>query len=231
MSRRRYATAALSLAARAERARQRRGLPVNPVLIRARRGTIANKGCKADLGTTCEMYGLYQDGKTLAEVADIFGIKRQGVWGRFKRCGLKMRSELMPANRALPSIEFNGAKYAPYNTDNYFRKTSGDRSLLHWDMWIAARGPIKRNHEIRFVDGDRLNIVLENLVCVRVGEGRGFGKASAPLKPCLNCGRKMLPQFGRKNPESPSAYARRKTCDTACSAMWKKGKPKGTRMP
>lgn len=193
--------------------------------------TINNKGCKPDLGLTCEMYGFYKDGKTLAEVAKMFGVRRQGVWDRFKRRGLPMRSENIRGGvGALPHVDFQGGKYAPY-TDGYFRKTTGDRSLLHWDIWIAAHGPIKRRHEVRFIDGDRMNVVLENLICVRVGEGRGFGKAKQVLKPCLACARTMLPQFGGKTPESPSAYALRKTCDSKCAANWKRGKPKGTTMP
>jgi hypothetical protein len=150
------------------------------------------------------------------------------VWDRFKRAGLAMRAD--SKKKALPSIDFDGAKYAPF-TDNYFRKTSGDRELLHWDIWKKARGPIKRGYEVRFIDGDRMNCVLENLICVRKGEGRGFGKVSRPLKDCLACGRTMLPQLGRKNPEGPAAYARRQTCDAACAGRWKKGRPRGSLMP
>ncbi len=190
--------------------------------------TLSNKGCKPDLGLTCEMFGFYKDGKTLAEVAKMFGIKRQGVWDRFKRRGLPMRAD--SKQKALPAIEFDGAKYAPF-TDNYFRKTNGDRELLHWDIWKKSHGPIKRGHEVRFIDGDRMNVAIENLICVRKGEGRGFGKVNAPLKACLACGQTMLPQLGRKNPESPSAYAKRKTCDATCAGNWKKGKKKGSRMP
>lgn len=190
--------------------------------------TINNRGCKPDLGLTCEMYGFYRDGRTLAQVAKMFGVRRQGVWDRFKRRGLPMRPD--SKQKALQAIAFNGTRYAA-GKDNYFRKTGGDRSLLHWDVWEKAHGPMPRRHEVRFVDGDRMNVELANLLCVRQGAGRALARPFPALKPCLACGRHMLPRLRAKNPEGPAAYNKRRTCDSTCSASWKRGKPKGTRMP
>jgi hypothetical protein len=192
--------------------------------------TINNLGAKPDLGVTCEMWGFYQDGKSLAEVGKMFGIRRQGVFDRFKRRGLPMRSDLQPKNRALPPIDWNGAKYAA-TKGNYFRKTSGNRSLLHWDIWEQAHGPIPRRHEIRFIDGDNMNTELSNLMCVPRDAGRQYLRTFPPLKPCIYCGQTMMPKQDRKNPEGPAAYNRRQTCDIVCAKSWTRGKPKGTRMP
>jgi hypothetical protein len=193
---------------------------------RLRGRTFAAMGCKPDLETTMAMYALYQQGLTCSKVADKFGVERQVVWDRFKRQGLKLR----PSSRelALPFIEWKGARYAP-NKDNYFRKTTGSRSLLHWDKWEHANGShVKRGWVVRFVDGDRMNLDPDNLESVPKGEDR----RQQPItpKPCKYCGRLMGRRATGNYPEGPTAYAKRKTCNAQCAAAWKKGKPKGSRI-
>jgi hypothetical protein len=193
---------------------------------RLRGRTFAAMGCNPDLETTNAMYELYQAGKTCTQVAAVFKVTRQGVWDRFKRQGLKLR----PSSReiALPFIEHDGKRYAP-NKDNYFRKTTGDRSLLHWDVWEKANGShVKRGWVVRFVDGDRMNLDPDNLESVPKGEDRQM-KPVTP-KPCLACKRLMGRRVTGEHPEGPSAYAKRKTCNAQCSANWKKGRPRGARM-
>lgn len=173
------------------------------------------------------MYELYEQGKSCTQIAVTFGTTRQVVWDRFRRRRLKLRP--CPRNLALPFIEYEGARYAP-NKDNYFRKTTGDRSLLHWDIWRKANcRQVKRGWVVRFVDGDRMNLDVDNLESVPKGEDRQMTKIK--LKPCIACGQLMLRRATGNHPEGPSAYAKRKTCNSTCSARWKRGKRRGTRMP
>lgn len=193
----------------------------------ARRGlTIANMGCKPDIATTAAMYDLYRGGQSCTQVAAVFGVTRQNVWDRLRRQGFKLRP--CPRNLALPFIEFDGARYAP-NKDNYFRKTTGDRSLLHWDIWQKANGrKIKRGWVVRFVDGDRMNHEADNLESVPKGEDRICKPVK--LKACLYCGEIMMKRATGNSPEPPAAYAKRKTCNTTCAGKWKRGKRRGSRM-
>ena len=179
-----------------------------------------------DLARTVEMYAAYQQGKTCSQIALLFGSTRQSVWERFKRRGLKLRP--CPRNMALPFVEFDGARYAP-GKDNYFRKTDGDRELLHHAKWRKAHGRIKRGWVVKFVDGDRMNVEIDNLECVPRAEMHS--PRPIQIKACLWCEQPMGRRATGNFPEGPSAYAKRKTCDVKCAAAWKKGKPKGTLMP
>lgn len=191
--------------------------------------TIANLGCVPDLATTCEMWGFYKDGRSCSYIAKLFKTTRQGVWDRFRRRGLPLRPS--SRSRALPFIEFDGKRYAP-NKDNYFRRTTRTQGtygdMLHRAMWVKANGPIPKRHVVYFLDRDRMNCVLENLGCCHKNEV----PHSTPLKlkPCLSCGRLMGKRATGNHPESPSAYAKRRTCGTRCSSDWKRGKRRGLRM-
>lgn len=188
--------------------------------------TLANRGCKPDVENTAAMYALYEKGETCAKVALTFSVTRQTVWDRFRRRGLKLR----PSSRALalPFIDWGSARYSP-NKDNYFRKTTGDRSLLHWDVWEKANNArIKRGWVVCFVDGDRMNLDPDNLECLPKGEERHT--TAIKLKPCLSCGQLMGRCATGNHPESPSAYKKRRTCNARCSGDWKRGRPRGAGM-
>lgn len=181
--------------------------------------------CIPDVARTREMYAFYEQGKTCSAIAVIFKTTRQSVWGRFNRQHLKMR----PSSRslALPAITWDGARYAP-EKDGYFRKTVGDRELLHHAKWIKAYGRIKRGWVVRFVDGDRMNVDIDNLEAVPRDEMQRARHIK--MKPCLACGHLMGKRATGNHPESPSAYAKRRTCNTQCAAAWKKGRRRGARM-
>ncbi len=182
-------------------------------------------GCIADVETTEKMYALYSLDRSCAKVASAFKVSAQSVYGRFKRQGLKLRPSSQ--DLAFPPIVFNGFRYAA-NKDNYFRKTTGDRALLHHDMWEKAWGPVKNGWEVRFKDRNRMNVVLDNLFCVEIGDGRNLGKKFS-LKRCLQCGEDMPLRL--TSYESPWMYEKRRTCNAVCSGNWKCGKKKGMRMP
>jgi len=75
-------------------------------------------------------YEYYNTGKSLAEVGLAFNCSRQSVWELFKNRDWKMR-----AVERKEYIKFNNFKYTK-RKDGYYRKTSGDRSLLHADVWV-----------------------------------------------------------------------------------------------
>ena len=185
---------------------------------------------KLDIVTTRAMYSIYQQGKSCSQVALAFNVSRQSVYERFSRQGFKLRDS--SRSLALPFIEFEGKRYAP-EKDGYFRKTTGDRESLHWAIWRKEYGDIPQGHVVCFVDGDRMNVTIDNLACVRKGEDRRFGRfMQLRLKPCLACGQVMGRRMGwDSHHEGPAAYAKRKTCDPRCSADWKRGKSRGSRMP
>lgn len=176
------------------------------------------------------MHELYDSGKTCTQIAAVFGITRQSVWDRFRRRGYKLRP--CPRNMALPFIEWGGRRWAP-EKDGYFRCTTGKqntaRELLHRAKWIAANGRIPRGHCVIFLDNDRMNVELDNLDCVPKSES--IRVRPIKIKPCLACGRLMGRRATGAHPEGAATYAKRQTCNAHCSAEWKRGKPRGARMP
>ncbi len=184
--------------------------------------------CIPDVARTMEMYALYQAGKTCHAVALAFKTTRQSVWERFRRQRLPMRAS--SRSKALPFIEFEGARYAP-EKDGYFRKTTGGgtRPLLHHAIYEKNHGRIARGHIVQFVDGDRMNLEPDNLVSLPRSEQ--VRAKPIKMKSCLACGRLMGKRVTGNFPESPSAYARRRTCNAQCSAAWKRGRRRGAKMP
>lgn len=83
------------------------------------------------------MYERYQSGKSLAEVASEFGISRQSVYQMFALRKFKLRE--LPKRK--PYQEFNGSKYT-IGANGYYRKTYGNRSLMHRDVWEFFNGEI-----------------------------------------------------------------------------------------
>lgn len=107
-----------------------------------------------------EMHEMYIAGYSLSKVAEFYGVSRQSVYELFKNNGKKTR-EL----KKLDYVEFNGCKYTIRNT-GYFAKTSGDRSLLHRDMWEFFNGKIPDGFDIHHLDENKLNNHIENFICI-----------------------------------------------------------------
>jgi hypothetical protein len=179
----------------------------------------------ADVAGTRKMHEHYAQGMTLRQVGALFGLNAESVRGRFHRQGLAVRTKVAP-----PSVEFDGDRYAPTKY-GYFRKTYGDRRHLHVAKWEKANGRVPRGHVVAFVDGDRMNIELDNLECLPLEEAGSLRKLPLELKRCLACGEAMPRRLGVNYHESRSAYAKRKTCDAKCSGEWKRGRRRGSRMP
>lgn len=117
-------------------------------------------------------YGLYQCGMSLSQVAPRFNVNRKMLHYFFKKYGLKCRSL-----KKLPTIrEYKGEKYS-YSQKNEWRKTKGDRKLLHRQMWEDLNGPLTDSQEIIFLDGNKANVSIENLSVRTISENvkeRGF---------------------------------------------------------
>jgi hypothetical protein len=143
------------------------------------------------------MYALYQEGYSLAQVALAWGVSRQSVYDVFKRRGYRLRMR-----RFLPTIEYQGNKYAP-DPDGYYRKTKGDRAWLHHVVWTENNGPIPPDHDIHHKDFDKTNNHPSNLVCLTPSEHAQVHQVyhDVPEKRCAWCQsvlvRKMEPSGGR----------------------------------
>jgi hypothetical protein len=109
------------------------------------------------------MFQEYKEGKSLAQVAKIFGCSRQALFEVFQRRGFVLRGRAFQSK-----IDFKGVSYT--FSKGYFRGTNGTRRRLHHVMWEDAHGPIPKGCSIGFRDGDSRNTRIDNLICLNVPE-------------------------------------------------------------
>lgn len=105
-----------------------------------------------------EMYDRYCQGLSLAEVAAEYGCTRQSVYGLFKQRGYQLRQR-PPAK---PAVTWQGHKYTLRN-NGYYGRTTGERSLLHRDVWTHHNGPIPDGWDVHHRDHDKTNNDPANL--------------------------------------------------------------------
>ena len=171
-----------------------------------------------------DMYALYQRGNSLSQVGKAYGITRQSVYGLFKKRGLAMRSKYYQ-----PHIVFNGNKYT-LNNNAYYRRTDGDRELLHRDMWKFHYGAIPMGFDIHHKDENKSNNELSNFECLPTPEHTRLHNPlrSIPTRYCLNCGKQLVRKVRLSGElETPSALGRRTYCNWGCRGQHITGKPKG----
>ncbi len=136
-----------------------------------------------------------------------------------------------------PFVEFEGARYTPVVSGfyaGYLRKTSGNREMLNRAVWEKHNGRIRRGLIVIYLDGDKMNNTIENLAAMPRPEARRIITARVhriAVKDCIACHKPMGRRFSWDGREGPTAYAKRKTCNPQCSANWKRGKPRKSRMP
>lgn len=136
-----------------------------------------------------------------------------------------------------PVVEFEGQQFTQLHSGfyaGYFRQTTGTREMLHRFAFKKYHGKIKRGHDVIMMDGDKKNMAEDNLLEVTRSEARNIIASrlhKLEVKRCLACDEPMGRKVGWDSRECPAAYTKRKTCNPQCSAAWKKGKPKGARMP
>ncbi|MCF2717851.1 HNH endonuclease [Paenibacillus sp. UKAQ_18] len=111
------------------------------------------------------MYRDYLSGMSLSEVAAKYRITRQSVYKCFSRRSLKLRKRPQSKNY----VEFNGSRYTK-GTLGYWRKTVGDRSLLHRDVWVYHKGEIPDGWDIHHIDEDKDNNDISNFECLPKAE-------------------------------------------------------------
>ena len=100
---------------------------------------------------------LYETGASLSQVADAFRCTRQSVYVMFRRRGWAMRT-ITP----LPAVDWGGYRYTMRNM-GYLGRTTGERTLLHRDVWESANGAIPQGWDIHHIDGCKTNNDLANL--------------------------------------------------------------------
>ncbi len=111
------------------------------------------------------MYAEYEKGKSLAEVAAIFGGTRQSVYDVFQVRRLRLRPR---HERLLPKIPYGGRDYTMHK--GYYRATAGDRKPLHHQIWEDTNGPIPDGWSVTFRDTNRRNFALGNLLGAPIAE-------------------------------------------------------------
>lgn len=172
-------------------------------------------------------HDLYLCGMSLSKAALRVSSTRQRLHYYFKALGLKTR----PLKRTDNIVDYNGKKYTP-NGDGYFRKTNGDRELLHRQKWKDLRGPIPEGMEIHHLDEDKANNEIENFVMMSTSDHakqHGFrnnqytkknGFVARKQQICLHCSDEIAPKG------QPSYQNARKFCSPRCFYDFRTGKPK-----
>jgi len=103
------------------------------------------------------MYAAYKSGKELKEVAEDFNVKYHTLWASFKRDGHALRKQFF-----LKSRLFNGLKYSR-QWDGQWLSTAGGKKTLTHAVWEFHKGKLKKGTHLRFKDGDRDNMDIDNL--------------------------------------------------------------------
>jgi hypothetical protein len=111
-----------------------------------------------------EMYQLYNDGFSLAQVGAAFGVTRQCVYKMFAKRGFALREK-----KPLPFVMWRGRKYTVRQT-GYYARTKGPKTTLQRDVWEDANGPIPPLHDIHHVNGDKSDNRLCNLELLHVSD-------------------------------------------------------------
>jgi hypothetical protein len=111
-----------------------------------------------------KMYEEYNKGFSLSEVGRMFGMSRQAVY-----CMLKVRKYELRKKKELPYQYFNNIKFTP-QSNGYFRKSDGDRELMHRYVWRHYNGIIPEGHDIHHINMNRADNNIKNLEMLRKDE-------------------------------------------------------------
>src|SRR3990167_10299143 len=107
----------------------------------------------------------YQKGFSCQEIAQMFSVSRQAVWGWLVNNGYALRKK-----KILPFIIYREIKFTP-SGNGYYRATGRKKHLsLHRYKWECEVGSIPVDYDIHHKDGDKTNNNLENLECLSKAE-------------------------------------------------------------
>lgn len=120
------------------------------------------------------MYALYNEGKSLADVAEVFGCSRQNVYDVFRWREWPMR----PKPAARETVEWNGSKWS-LRDNGYMGRTTGDREMMHRVVWEFHNEPIPDGWDVHHIDRDRTNNDITNLMCLPKDEHTKLHAAEA----------------------------------------------------
>lgn len=119
---------------------------------------------------------LYQQGLSTTAIAKAKGAKRNSVHSLLKSHGYELRS-----NKQLPFGMFEGNKYTLRNT-GYYGKTTGDRTLLHRDMWEHHNGKIPEGYDIHHINENKHDNRIENFECINKAEHTKLHQTTKPVR-------------------------------------------------
>ena len=121
------------------------------------------------------MYAEYCTGKSLSEVAAVFGGTRQSVYDVFRVRKLELRPQYQ---RLLDKIVYRDAagRDRAYTSgkSGYYRATEGDRKPLHHQIWEDAHGPIPEGWQVTFRNADCADLRPDNIDCQPIAEVTRF---------------------------------------------------------
>ena len=120
------------------------------------------------------MYDRYENGLSLAQVAQEFGCTRQNVYDVFRWREWPLR----PKPSARPTVEWNGSKWS-LRDNGYYGRTTGDRGMMHRAVWEHHNGPIPDGWDVHHIDRDRTNNSITNLMCLPKDEHTKLHAAEA----------------------------------------------------
>jgi len=120
------------------------------------------------------MFAMYETGKSLEQVGEVYRKTRQAVYDVFRSRGYPLRSKQLKGLTIRKGIRFTETK------GGYLRGTlpDGRRVLLHRVVWEEANGPIPRGFVVHHKDLDQKNNSIENLELIPLS---GMGKKFNPL--------------------------------------------------
>ena len=65
---------------------------------------------------------------------------------------------------------YNGIKFTISKSTGYYRRTDGDRELMHIYVWKKERGEIPKGWDIHHIDFNKENNNINNLKCLPKSE-------------------------------------------------------------
>jgi hypothetical protein len=101
-----------------------------------------------------------------------------------------------------PVIEFEGERFTRLHSGfyaGYYRMTREPRTMLHRFAYLKHHGPIKRGHDVIYMDGSRENVAADNLLMVtrpKRGTLSAHRLHKLEIKRCLACDQPMGRRVG-----------------------------------